>query len=64
MLLLFIPIYLIIWRSGSYGLNELQLSEDDFMYYYSTDIHINMLHVAVFVTVSVLLERLLILLYL
>ena len=51
MLLLFIPIYLIIWRSGSYGLNELQLSEDDFMYYYSTDIHINMLHVAVFVTV-------------
>lgn len=41
MLLLFIPIYLIIWRSGSYGLNELQLSEDDFMYYYSTDIHIN-----------------------
>ena len=27
------------------------LSEDDFMYYYSTDIHINMLHVAVFVTV-------------
>ena len=51
MLRLFIPIYLIIWRSGSYGLNELQLSEDDFMYYYSTDIHINMLHVAVFVTV-------------
>ncbi len=51
MLLLFIPIYLIIWRSGSYGLNELQLSEDDFMYYYSTDIHINMFHVAVFVTV-------------
>ena len=51
MLLLFIPIYLIIWRSGSYGLNELQLSEDDFMYYYSMDIHINMLHVAVFVTV-------------
>ena len=39
MLLLFIPIYLIIWRSGSYGLNELQLSEDDFMYYYSTDLH-------------------------
>ena len=30
---------------------SLQLSEDDFMYYYSTDIHINMLHVAVFVTV-------------
>ena len=51
MLLLFIPIYIITWRSGSYGLNELQLSEDDFMYYYSTDIHINMLHVAVFVTV-------------
>ena len=51
MLLLFIPIYLIIWRSGSYGLNELQLSEDDFMYYYSTDLHINMLHVGIFVTV-------------
>ena len=65
MLLLFIPIYLIIWRSGSYGLNELQLSEDDFMYYYSTDIHINMLHVASFCNLfSVLLERLLILLYL
>ena len=52
MLLLFIPIYIITWRSGSYGLNELQISEDDFMYYYSTDLHINMLHVGIFVTVS------------
>lgn len=51
MLLLFIPIYIITWRSGSYGLNELQISEDDFMYYYSTDLHINMLHVGIFVTV-------------
>ena len=34
MLLLFIPIYIITWRSGSYGLNELQISEDDFMYYH------------------------------
>jgi len=51
MLILFIPIFAITWRTGSYGLNELQLSEDDFMYYYSTDIHINMLHVAVFVSV-------------
>ena len=50
-LLLFIPIYIITWRSGSYGLNELQISEDDFMYYYSTDLHINMLHVGIFVTV-------------
>ena len=53
MLLLFIPIYIITWRSGSYGLNELQISEDDFMYYYSTDLHINMLHVGIFVTSSV-----------
>ena len=36
MLLLFIPIYIITWRSGNYGLNEFQISEDDFMYYYST----------------------------
>ena len=27
------------------------ISEDDFMYYYSTDLHINMLHVGIFVTV-------------
>ena len=45
------PIYIITWRAGSYGLNELQISEDDFMYYYDTDISINMLHVAVFVCV-------------
>ena len=51
MLILFIPIYFITWRAGSYGLNELQISEDDFMYYYNTDISINMLHVAVFVSV-------------
>ena len=51
MLVLFIPIFIITWRAGSYGLNELQISEDDFMYYYSTDISINMLHVAVFVSV-------------
>ena len=51
MLILFIPIYFITWRTGSYGLNELQISEDDFMYYYNTDININMLHVAVFVSV-------------
>ncbi len=51
MLILFIPIYIITWRAGSYGLNELQISEDDFMYYYNTDISINMLHVAVFVSV-------------
>ena len=51
MLILFIPIYFITWRAGSYGLNELQISEDDFMYYYSTDLHINMLHVGIFVTV-------------
>lgn len=49
MLLLFIPLYVIIWRTGNYGLNELQISEDDFMYYYSTDVHINMLHVGIFV---------------
>lgn len=49
MLLLFIPLYVIILRTGNYGLNELQISEDDFMYYYSTDIHINMLHVGIFV---------------
>lgn len=51
MLLLILPIYIITWRAGSYGLNELQISEDDFMYYYDTDISINMLHVAVFVCV-------------
>ena len=51
MLILFIPIYIITWRAGSYGLNELQISEDDFMYYYNTDISINMLHVAVLVSV-------------
>ena len=51
MLILFIPIYFITWRTGSYGLNELQISEDDFMYYYNTDISINMLHVAVLVSV-------------
>ena len=51
MLILFIPIYFITWRAGSYGLNELQISEDDFMYYYNTDISINMLHVAVLVSV-------------
>ena len=51
MLILFIPIFAITWRTGSYGLNELQISEEDFMYYYNTDISINMLHVAVFVSV-------------
>ena len=50
-LILFIPIFAITWRTGSYGLNELQISEEDFMYYYNTDISINMLHVAVFVSV-------------
>ncbi len=51
MLILFIPIFAITWRTGSYGLNELQISEEDYMYYYNTDISINMLHVAVFVSV-------------
>lgn len=51
LLFLFIPIYVITWRAGSYGLNELQVSEDDFMYYFSTDISINMLHVAIFVNI-------------
>ena len=41
MLILFIPIFAITWRTGSYGLNELQISEEDFMYYYNTDISIN-----------------------
>lgn len=49
MLLLFIPLYILTKRAASYGLNELQLSEEDFMYYFSTDVHINMLHVGIFV---------------
>ena len=41
MLLLILPIYIITWRAGSYGLNELQISEDDFMYYYDTDLSVS-----------------------
>ena len=58
MLILFIPIYVITWRAGSYGLNELQISEDDFMYYYNTDIGINMFHVfvSVFSTLGAVID--------
>ena len=51
MLFLFIPIYMITWKAGSYGLNELQAREDEVMYYYNTDIGINMFYVAVFVNI-------------
>lgn len=54
MLLLFIPIYIITWRSGSYGLNESQDFCMILVYYYSTDLHINMLHVGIFVIISTL----------
>ena len=47
MFLLFFAVYLVTWGAGSGGLNEIQAVQEDVMYYYSVDIHINMLHIAV-----------------
>lgn len=47
MLLLLPAVYLVMWGAGSGGLNEIQAVQEDVMYYYSVDIHINMLHIAV-----------------
>lgn len=47
MLLLMFAIYGMVWASKSGGLNEIQAMQEDVMYYYSVDIHINMLHIAV-----------------
>lgn len=46
MLVLLFVIYLLIWKSKSGGLNEIQAIQDD-MLYYNVDIHVNMLQVAV-----------------
>lgn len=50
MLILSFAVYGVIWDSKSGGLNELQAMQEDVMYYYNVDIHINMLHIAVYIT--------------
>ena len=47
MLILLFGVYGVIWDSKSGGLNEIQAMQEDVMYYYNVDIHINMLHIAV-----------------
>ena len=47
MLVLLFAIYGVIWDSKSGGLNEIQAMQEDVMYYYNVDIHINMIHIAV-----------------
>lgn len=47
MLLLMFVIYGMVWASKSGGLNEIQSIQEDVMYFYSVDIRINMLHIAV-----------------
>ena len=47
MLILFIPIFAITWRTGSYGLNELQISEEDLCTITTQISVLIMLHVAV-----------------
>lgn len=47
MLLLLPAVCLVVWGAGSGGLNEIQAVQEDVMYYYNVDIHINMLHIAV-----------------
>lgn len=44
---LFLVIYSMLQSAGSGGLNEIQAMQEDVMYYYDVDIHINMLHIAV-----------------
>ncbi|MGC4019491.1 MAG: YibE/F family protein [Muricomes sp.] len=46
MLGLIAVIYVVVWSSESGGLNEIQAIQEDVMYYYNVDIHINMIHIA------------------
>lgn len=50
MLGLFFIIYVVVWSSESGGLNEIQAMQEDVMYYFNVDIHTNMLHIAVCMT--------------
>lgn len=43
-------IYLFVWGAGLGGLNEIRATQDDVMYYYTVDIHINMLQVTIGIT--------------
>lgn len=47
MLLLFAAIFLLLWDARSGGLNEIQAIQEDVMYYYNTNLHINMLQITV-----------------
>ncbi len=47
MLTLIVVTYGVIWSSQSGGLNEIQAMQEDVMYYYSVNIHISMLRIAV-----------------
>ena len=46
-LLLFAAIFLLLWDARSGGLNEIQAIQEDVMYYYNTNLHINMLQITV-----------------
>ena len=46
-LLLLAAIFLLLWDARSGGLNEIQAIQEDVMYYYNTNLHINMLQITV-----------------
>lgn len=47
MLLLLPIVYLVVYGAAGGGLNEIQAMQEDVMYYYNTDLRINMLHIAI-----------------
>lgn len=47
MLLLLPAVYLVVWKTNGGGLNEIQAIQEDVTYYYTVDLKINMLHIAV-----------------
>lgn len=51
MLLLTGVIYLFVRASGMGGLNEIRGTQEDVMYFYSVDLHINFMHIVIIVTV-------------
>lgn len=51
MFVLSVIIYLLIWKAQGGGLNEIQSMQEDIMYFYNADIHINMMQIAVSVTI-------------
>lgn len=51
MFVLSIIIYLLVWKAQGGGLNEIQSMQEDIMYFYDSDIHINMMQIAASVTI-------------